>query len=54
MSRTLLTNKNQENMEKHTLLTLLSQRKLALTAGITHFLRYKIIGAQKKLGPHPI
>jgi hypothetical protein len=47
MSRTLLTNKNQETMEKHTLLTLLSQRKLALTARIAQFLLYTIIGATK-------
>ncbi len=48
LSRTLLTNKNQENMEKHTLLTLLSQRILALTARIAQLLRYTIIGATKK------
>ncbi len=56
MSRTLLTNKNQGNMENHTSLILLSQRKLALTARIAQFLRYTIIGATKKIkkAPTPI
>ena len=42
-------------MEKHTSLTLLSQRKLALTTKIAQFLRYTINGATKKLKkPRPL
>ncbi len=47
MSQILLTNKKQGNLVKYTPLTLSNQRKLALTA--RHFLRYKFLGAPKKL-----
>jgi hypothetical protein len=48
MSQTLQTNKKQGTWIKYAPLTVLSQRKLTLTAKNT-FLCHKIIGAPKKL-----
>jgi hypothetical protein len=53
MSQTLLTSKKQGNLDEYTPVTLLNQRKLALTARDT-LLHYKIIEAPKKnLKPAP-